>query len=66
MRVASVPQAIFPRRGLSVAAPRWLAGVRISSWERWLLVGSLAVAALAHGVNMGGYPSFSLADDEGI
>lgn len=64
--MATIPQAIFPRRGLSVAAPRWLVGPWTRSAAVWLLAGSLGVAALAHGVNMGGYPAFSLADDEGI
>ncbi|HUQ16839.1 MAG TPA: glycosyltransferase family 39 protein, partial [Candidatus Saccharimonadales bacterium] len=64
--MATIPQVIIPRRGLSVAVPRWLVGLRDRSVTFWLLSVSLAVAALAHGVNMGGYPAFSLADDEGI
>lgn len=64
--MATIPQVISPRRGLSLAAPRWLALVRAQPFAASLLAGSLAVAALAHGLNMGGYPAFSLADDEGI
>ena len=64
--MATIPQVISPRRGVSVAAPRWLAVVQARSFGASLLAGSLAVAALAHGLNMGGYPAFSLADDEGI
>ena len=31
-----------------------------------MLLATLAIAAVAHAVNMGAYPAFSLADDEGI
>ncbi|HEY8656179.1 MAG TPA: glycosyltransferase family 39 protein [Candidatus Limnocylindria bacterium] len=46
--------------------PRWLVGLAAIRQETLLLGGSLGIAALAHGLNMGGYPAFSLADDEGI
>ena len=65
-RVATFPATVSPRRGLSVAAPRWRAGLGAIGFETLLLGLSLAVAAIAHGVNMGAYPAFSLADDEGI
>jgi hypothetical protein len=65
--MATLPLVILPRRGLSVAAPRsLLVGLRAIPFETWLLGASLAVAALAHAVNMGAYPAFSMADDEGI
>lgn len=65
--MATVPQVLSPGRGLSVAAPRWLS-VRLGALrlETVLLGLSLAIAAVAHAVNMGAYPAFSLADDEGI
>jgi len=64
--MATIPGVISPRRGLSLAVPRWLVGLAAIRQETLLLGGSLGIAALAHGLNMGGYPAFSLADDEGI
>lgn len=64
--MATIPAAISPRRGLSLVAPGWWSALTALRHETLLLALSLGTAAIAHGVNLTGYPAFSLADDEGI